>query len=276
MAKKKQSRKELLREDDAFIQAANTGAEWFTENRTLVVGGILAIAVVVVAGVVTMGTLSASAAAAADDLAGAMAVYQGALVAESEADPAGDPPTFADESARDAAALEAFAPLRGDAGPGLLATFYHASLSQKTGDLETAVAEFDSLLKNLSPKHNLYFLAIERGAYAREASGDIDGAMEMWGRINGTQAFYADRAAFHRARLTEAKGDKQAAADLFAKLEAAFPESGVLESAKNRLARLEEAGVTPAIVEKVEDESATAPPAEEEATTTAAKETDAP
>ncbi|MEO1483515.1 MAG: hypothetical protein AAFU77_15515 [Myxococcota bacterium] len=269
MAKKKQSRKELLREDDAFIQAANTGAEWFNDNRTLVIGAVIAVVVVVTGAVVATSSLASSAAAAADDLAGAMAVYQGALVSEDEADPAGDPPTFATEDARDSAAREAFAPLRGKSGPGLLATFYHASLSQKAGDVDAAATEFDSLLKNLKPNDNLYFLALERAAYAREASGNIDGALELWGRINGTQAFYADRAAYHRARLTEAKGQKQEAADLYAKLEAAFPESGMLESARNRLALLEEEGVKPA---KTVDESAALDAETEGETTTAAAE----
>lgn len=245
--KTKQSRKELLREDDAFIQAANSGVDWFVKNRAIVIGAVVAIGLLVLSGLVVSRALNKSAARDSDALAEAQIVSRAELVAEEDAKPDGDPPTFASEDQRRTAAISAFAPLRDGTGPGLLASFYHASLVQRSGDAVAAGLEFDALLKTLSPDHGLYFLAVQRAAYAHEAQGDLDGALNIWGRIVGKDAFYADRAAFHRARLTAALDDKAQAAELFAKFESTFPESGWVEIANSRLALLREEGFSPVI-----------------------------
>ncbi len=247
MAKKttKQSRKELLKSDDAFIQAANTGAEWITENRTLVVGAVVAIVLAVTVSIVAQSFSSSAAADRADALAAAIAVYDAELVPEADADPDADPPTFANEEARREAARAAFEPLVEEPGVGLLAQFYVADLAEAAGESQTALERFDALLAQLSPSHDFYFLAIERAAYAHERAGDLDGAMEIWGRLTAGNTFYRDRAAFQRARLTEAKGEQKKAAELYASLENEFPDSAVVDEARKRLTLLEEAGVTP-------------------------------
>lgn len=247
MAKKtaKQSRKELLKSDDAFIQAANTGAEWITENRTWVIGAVGAIVLVVTGGIVAQTMMASAASEQADALAAALAVYNAELVPEAEANPDGDPPTFATEDARREAARAAFEKLVGDSGAGLLAQFYAADLAEAAGETDAAMAQFDALLEKLSPTHDLYFLAIERAAYAHERTGDLDGAMAIWGRLTTGNAFYRDRAAFQRARLLEAKGEKQKAAELYASMENEFPESAMVDSARKRLALLEEQGIAP-------------------------------
>ena len=46
-AKKKLTRKELLKKDDAFLSAASQGARWISENRVqVVVGSVLAVAAI--------------------------------------------------------------------------------------------------------------------------------------------------------------------------------------------------------------------------------------
>ncbi|MEO0815435.1 MAG: hypothetical protein AAFY60_21430, partial [Myxococcota bacterium] len=195
----------------------------------------------------------------------AMAIYDAELVPEADADPSAEPPTFGSEEARRTAARGAFEPLKGDSGTGLLAQFYAADLAEQDGDLDAAVKGFDALLAKLDPSHNMYFLAIERAAYAHERNGDLEGAVKTWARITNGEAFYRDRAAYQVARLTESQGEAKKAADLYAALEREFPESSMVASAKNRLALLKEQGVTPAPVEVEPSEPADAP-AEEPAT----------
>ena len=49
MAKAKKTRKQLLKREDAFLNAASQGAEWARENKTALIAGALAIAVVIAA-----------------------------------------------------------------------------------------------------------------------------------------------------------------------------------------------------------------------------------
>lgn len=237
---KKQSRKELLKEEDAFIEAANKSVDWATENRGLVVGGLLAMFVIIAAALGASTMLHAKAADTSMALAEALEVYNAELVSEGEAKPDGDPPTFATEKARAEASLEAFAPLRSMDGIGAMASFYHADLQEQLNNDEAARTEFDALLAAIPASDPVYFLAVERKAFAQERSGDIDGALETWAKLAGGNAFYADRAAFNRARLLEKQGDTEQARELYEAFLDSYPESTLAEDVRIRSAALAE------------------------------------
>ena len=78
--KKKISRKELLRQDDAFIQAANQSAEWFKENQTTITAATVAVIVGILA---TWGGIlyaEEQNRAASAQLMEAFAIYDAAVV----------------------------------------------------------------------------------------------------------------------------------------------------------------------------------------------------
>src|SRR6185295_10378530 len=98
---------------------------------------------------------------------------------------------------------------------------------------------------------NLRFLAQEGLGYAREAKGDLDGALAAFTALGGTPpaskekdgagslTFYQDRALYHRARITERKGNPADAVKLYREILDKAPQTGLRDEVANRLAVLE-------------------------------------
>lgn len=238
--KKKISRKELLRQDDAFIQAANQSAEWLKENQTT----ITAVTVAVVIGILaTWGGIVYSSEqnrAASARLIEAFAVYDAVVVDESSgdtADPAAIPPTFSGDEAKWTAAREAFGALADTVGGGLneVVRFYEADLNQRLGAHDEAITGFGALAEELSATDSLYFLAVERLGYLQETQGKTAEAIATYQRLESKDGFYADYAGFHQARLHLAGGNEGEARRLLERIEADFPKSSILPDVKNRL-----------------------------------------
>lgn len=89
----------------------------------------------------------------------------------------------------------------------------------------------------------LRFLAHEGIGYAHEAKGDIDKALAAFGQLAGDaaefQGFYQDRALYHRARLTAAKGDKSGALAIYKQILDKSPDSSLKTEITDCLAVLE-------------------------------------
>ena len=238
--KKKISRKELLRQDDAFIQAANQSAEWFKENQTTITAATVAVIVGILA---TWGGIlyaEEQNRAASSQLMEAFAIYDAAVVDESTgdtADPSATPPTFSDDKAKWSAARDAFGALSESAGGGLNAVirFYEADLNERLGDDAAAITGFKALANELSKTDSLYFLAVERLGYLQETQGKSAEAIATYQRLQSKDGFYADYAGFHLARLHLAGGNEGEARRLLERIEADFPESSILPDVKNRL-----------------------------------------
>ena len=135
MAKKKKvSRKELLREDDAFIQAANSSAEWVKDHQKAVIASAMAVVVLIVGTWLGLIYTDNRDSAASDALTQAMAVFDAQVVAE-EADPTATPPIFATDDEKWAAATEAFKKLESGSGAlSSIGTFYLADIAERNGD----------------------------------------------------------------------------------------------------------------------------------------------
>ena len=238
--KKKISRKELLRQDDAFIQAANQSAEWLKENQTTITVTTVAVIIGILA---TWGGILYSAEqnrAASAQLIEAFALYDAVVVDESTgdtADPAATPPTFSGDEAKWTAARDAFGALVDTAGGGLNAVmrFYEADLNERLGAHDEAITGFRALAEELSTKDSLHFLAVERLGYLQETQGKTAEAIATYQRLQSKDGFYADYAGFHQARLHLAGGNEGEARRLLERIEADFPESSILPDVKNRL-----------------------------------------
>ena len=241
MAKKKKvSRKELLREDDAFIQAASSSAEWLKENRAAVMAAGIATVVAILGIWIGLLYVEDRDLEASQNLAAALAVFDGEVVEEG-ADPSATPPTFASEKAKWAAAKTAFEELATSSGKlSPIGVFYLADIAEKSGDLVAAQEGFAEAIEVLAPGDTLYFLAVERLAYLQERSGKSADALATLEKIKSKDGFYSDYTSFHRARIHLANGEKDKARTILERVQSDFPESSLKDDIKERLAVLVE------------------------------------
>jgi len=99
---------------------------------------------------------------------------------------------------------------------------------------------------------NVRFLAQEGLGYAREAKGDLDGALAAFTALGeapesrsgkdeagASLGFYQDRALYHRARIAERKGNAAEATKLYREVLDKAPQTGLRDEVANRLAVLE-------------------------------------
>jgi tetratricopeptide (TPR) repeat protein len=237
----KVSRKELLKQEDAFLHAANQGAAWLKGHRNLV---IVTVATVLALVLGIWGSIELSEGRrlkASMAFTHALELKDAQIAADpTKADPTGTPPTFASAEERRKAILEAFQKaVDSGKGPGQLARFYIGELEAEGNETDKAIATYKKLLDDLDPNDSLYFLAVERYAYAVEAKGDIPAAMAAWERLTGSnKRFYADQALFQLARLNVDKGENDKARDLLVRLEKDFPESAVMQKVQQLYARV--------------------------------------
>ncbi|MCK5689959.1 tetratricopeptide repeat protein, partial [Myxococcota bacterium] len=165
---RKESRKELLNEEDAFLKAANDGAKWVDSHKALM---IIAFALVVGAILGVWGSIEylRSRDALASELyrQATLAVNATVLAEDSEeaAEPWGDPPSFESEEAKLKEAKSRFERVVNETSgspAGVLARFFIADIEEQMGDLEGAEKAFGALAKDLGPTDALFFFAVER------------------------------------------------------------------------------------------------------------------
>ena len=243
MSKKKVSRKELLKQEDAFLEAANQGAEWYKENRSLVTAGAVAVLLGILGTWGGLTYVEDRDRGASALLKSAFDIYDAAVIEETDtlkADPAATPATFATENDKWRAASEAFAGVEASGSGGLqaVARFYQADLKDRLGDKKGALVGFTQLVNNTSDQDAFYFLAVERLAYLQEYQGKVPDAISTYRKLEATTAFYSDYAAYQRARLHLIEGDKEKARSLLEKVETDFPTSSMLEGVRDQLLTL--------------------------------------
>jgi tetratricopeptide (TPR) repeat protein len=233
----KMSRKELLKQQDAFLNVANQSALWVKGHRLMVFAtvGAALVAVLAVWGVVEYG--SARDLKASKLYAEALTVMDGQIAAAgAPADPSAKTPTFATKEEKWKAAREAFQKVvdaSGGSGVSKLAAFYVADLDAKLGENDKALEAFAQLEKKLSADDNLFFLATERKAYLLEQKGDRDGAIAAWQQLlGGRNRFYGDHALVELARLYSDKGDAAKARELLTRFEKDHANSPLREQAE--------------------------------------------
>lgn len=231
----KKSRKELLKQQDTFIVAANQSATWIKGHRGSVVASGVGLLVVSVSLWAMLDHFDSRDRAASQLYAAALLLADASPSAggagAGEAKP--NVPSFASKDEQWKAERDAFAKVVERApGSGVanMARFYVADLSTKLGETDKAILAFDELASKLSEDDSLYFLAIERGADLREQKADLDGAIAEWQHLQGgSKRFYADRALYNLARLHHVKGDAQKARELLGRFEKEFTVSSLRE-----------------------------------------------
>lgn len=245
MAKKrktqKQRRKELLKEEDAFIDAASQSIEWVDKHKNLVIFGTIGLASMVALawGGVQINEQARSVGAAS--LRSALTVLAGEVVAdEATANPDGDPPTFVSDEARLKAGRAALGAVVDSGGSvGTLAKFYAIDAMVELGEKERAVTELSALVKGLSANDSLYFLAVERLAFLQESIGQVEQAIASLEKLRaGTGSFYGDVAALEVARMHLAQGRTEQAREVLTVAKRDFPTSSMNSAMEGLLKEL--------------------------------------
>lgn len=117
------------------------------------------------------------------------------------------------------------------------------------GRHDESLAAYEAAIAAKVPAR-LAFLAHEGVGYAHEAKGQLDQALAAFGRMADTasafQGFSRDRALYHRARITERKGDKAAALKLYNEALQANPDGSLRDEIAGRVALLDQAGASAA------------------------------
>lgn len=111
------------------------------------------------------------------------------------------------------------------------------------GRHDESLAAYEAALAAKVPAR-LAFLAHEGIGYAHEGKGQLDQALAAFGRMADTassfQGFSRDRALYHRARITERKGDKAAALKLYNEALQANPDGSLRDEIADRVALLDQ------------------------------------
>lgn len=258
MAKSTQKEiKDTLKQPDEFVSfwtrtAAQASEFAMARKRAIIVGATML-------GTVIVGSLVFSAISEGRSKRATEALSRVEKIATSELRPEGAPttnpdgtpladdggPHFKTEKERAQAALkelDAFlagprnrltAEARLERGPLLLAL----------GRAPEAITTYEELLGD-KLDGRLRFLAHEGLGYAQEAKGDLNAAAATFAKLTedaGTKegAFYADRAAYHQARIAELRGNAADAKKLYKEVLDKNPSTSLRDEITNRLAVLE-------------------------------------
>ena len=248
----KQSRKDLLKREDAFIVAAEHSALWIDKHRKPLIAIGVAILLLGAGISAALHYLHQRDSEAAALFAEGWRIVDTGTVETKKADDKDKkiadkdaldaPPSFPSEKDKWLAARQPFADVverAGYRGLGVMAAFMLGDLSEKLEDNVKAEATFVALHDHLEKTDPLYFLAAERAAYAREAHGDYDGAIAMLRDVRADDKyFYADHALFQEARLHLAKNQGDEARALLERIEKSFPSSSLSDEVQEKLAAL--------------------------------------
>ncbi len=115
----------------------------------------------------------------------------------------------------------------------------------RQGKAAEAVPLLDEYLKEADANDALRPAALEARGYAFEAQNQYDQALAAFDQLakeNRTD-FMKGMGLYHRARILQLKGDKDAAAKQFAELQASAPDSAASRLAKERITQLAAQGV---------------------------------
>jgi len=155
-------------------------------------------------------------------------------------------PRFKTADERNAAVVKELDGFLGGSKSGRLAAdaeLLKATTLLDAGRFDDARAAFEKAQNGkLDPA--MKFLALEGIGYAHEGKKDYDGALSAFAKLESSEAaasdgFYKDRALYHKARITELKGDKAGAAKLYHQVLDKSPETSLRDEIGDRLALVE-------------------------------------
>jgi tetratricopeptide (TPR) repeat protein len=244
------SRKEL-KQPDEFIsfwtRAGETATRFARERKRALIVGVTML-VTVMAGSLIVSRISESRATrASEELQRIEKIATAELLPEGGAPAAEDNiPRFKTEKERAQAALkELDAFLAGSHNPlSIEGRLERGPLLLALGRTDDAISTYEQVLRD-KPDDRLRFLAHEGLGYAQEAKGDMAQAATAFGKLTDDAAvfkdgaFYKDRALYHKARISELRGNPDDAKKIYREVLDKNPTTSLRDEITNRLAVLE-------------------------------------
>ena len=242
--------------DDAFQAGARQAGRYARRKAPLVIGLFALLAAAVAGGIWVVQSRQEARAEATRILAGAVAVEARGEVGDPDAlwgkdrpppVPIAKTPEALDEQVERALAeLEKTAP---ESPANLDAALVRGARALRKGDPSAAARQFQRFLDEAPSDHPLRFLALEGLGIAKEAAGDLDGALAVFDELAGTKgSFYRDQALAHKGRVLESLGRTKEAIEVYRTYATEFPLSEpslALEFVQARLAELDPDFVAP-------------------------------
>jgi len=162
-----------------------------------------------------------------------------------ESDARSDVPRFKTQPERQTAVLkelDTFLSQNGSSGLKAQAQIMRGGVLLAIGRFDDALGAYDAAL-SARLDARLRFLAHEGQGYAYEGKGDLDKAAAAFAKIaadaGAFQGFYQDASLYHKARLTELKGDKAGAVAIYKQILDKVPDTAMKDQITDRLALLE-------------------------------------
>lgn len=234
---------ELTRKDmkapDAFQTAAAKAATWITGKQKGIVAAVLGALVVVAVVLGAMSWMDSRKAAAGALLYRTLDDADGQI--SSIPLPGVSVPTFPNAEAQQRAVLGRADELRKtypSSDAARTAALAAGAANLRLAAWDAAIADYEAYLAGSGPGDSLAFLAIEGVARAKEAKGDVPGALAAFERVQAQNPARADRAALERARLLQRSGKTEDARKILAAFPQDFKESQLRPDADRQLAAL--------------------------------------
>ncbi len=234
---------ELTRKDmkapDAFQTAAGKAAAWIGGKQRTIVGAVLGALVVVAIVLGAMAWMDSRKAAAGALLYRTLDDADGQI--SSVPLPGAGVPTFPDSQSQYRAVLGKAGELRKtypSSEAARTAALAAAAANLRLASWDAAIADYDGYLAGSGPKDSLAFLAIEGVARAKEAKGDVPGALAALEKLPTQAPARADRASLERARLLARSGKPDEARKLLEAFPQEFKDSQLRPEADRQLASL--------------------------------------
>ncbi len=262
MSSDKLSRKEV-REPDPFVRVAASYWSKLMEHPKALVGVLGVVVVAFLAVAFTSHFAGKKADAAGGALSRAMETARRPVANSQEPTLDTELPKFNSYKEKNEELAKQLEQVRKDfAGTeaAATATLFLADAELQLGKLDEASGHYNDYLSATKPGEPLRALAYEGLGYAQEAKKAYDpaaSAFEKMGQEAQGDSLRA-RAAYQRARVLEAQGKKQEAADAFQKLKDEFKDAPAAQDASERLALLAGQGIVPPLPAKSDAKDAKA------------------
>ncbi len=228
--KKKVTRKEKLKQPDAFIGAANEAAEWYNSHKKQVFLTIALAAAAVLGIWGSMMLIEHSKAVASASFYEVQRVLDAdingeetkALALASEDAEKVKKLNYGDEDAKTKALLRALDETiasQGGNGVGQMARLRKAIALYNNYKPQEAVQVLKDYLSKSNKNDSFHFRAVELLGYSYESAGDLDSALKQFASLSeAADKSMAEAANYHQGRIYLQKNDAEKAKEFFKKV----------------------------------------------------------
>ncbi|HVP69349.1 MAG TPA: tetratricopeptide repeat protein [Anaeromyxobacteraceae bacterium] len=232
------TRKEM-KAPDAFQAAAGRAAGWVAGHEKQIVAAVVGVVAILGVALGVQAWLESSRKAAGVALFGVLSAADGQV--SSVPLPGANAPVFptAEAQQKDIAAKAAEVRREYPSSESARTAALAAGEAQlRLGAYDEALAAFESYLSSAKAGDSLAFLAEDGLARAREAKGDLAGALAAIERLPSLNPAFADRAALERARVLARQGKVEDSRKILQAFPTEFKDSQAKAEAEAQLARL--------------------------------------